>query len=146
MHNLGRQEVRLIHDNIPKQRIKDNKLWIYHYLNAPENDWNSFYSFAELEFFQEDFEVLNLWGSAKTLHPWTVLVVRFLRPCGRVKVFGSLTTPASSLTTMTSRSSEKSCWWAAWSKSTWEERQVSCIPLVRKKAECRLSNIISILR
>ncbi|OJJ59655.1 hypothetical protein ASPSYDRAFT_57211 [Aspergillus sydowii CBS 593.65] len=85
VHNLGRQEVRLIHDNIPKQRIKDNKLWIYQYLNAPENDWNSFYSFAELEFFQEDFEVLNLWGSAKTLHPWTVLVVRFLRPCGRVK-------------------------------------------------------------
>ena len=79
VQNLGRQEVRLIHDNIPKQRINDTKLWIYQYRNAPENDWNSFYSFAELEFFQEAFEVLNLWGSAKTLHRWTVLVVRFLR-------------------------------------------------------------------
>ncbi|KAL2869824.1 arylamine N-acetyltransferase family protein [Aspergillus lucknowensis] len=79
VQNLGRQEVRLIHDNIPKQKLKEPKLWIYQYRNAPENDWNSFYSFAELEFFQHDFEVLNWWTSAKTLHRWTVLVVRFLR-------------------------------------------------------------------
>jgi hypothetical protein len=79
VQNLGRQEVRLIHDNIPKQKLKEPKLWIYQYRNTPENDWNSFYSFAELEFFQHDFEVLNWWTCAKTLHRWTVLVVRFLR-------------------------------------------------------------------
>lgn len=79
--NLGAQEVRLVHDLIPKQhrRSADDRLWIYQYRNGPDKEWNSFYSFAEVEFFQEDFEVMNWWGSAKTLHRWTVLVVRFLR-------------------------------------------------------------------
>ncbi|KAL2792940.1 hypothetical protein BJX66DRAFT_234110 [Aspergillus keveii] len=93
VQNLGRQEVRLIHDHIPKQRLKEPKLWIYQYRNAPENDWNSFYSFAELEFFQHDFEVLNWWTSAKTLHRWTVLVVRFLREGENVQFSRNLSLP-----------------------------------------------------
>lgn len=81
MKNLGTQEVRLVHEFMPKQhqRSVDSKVWIYQYRNGAEKEWNSFYSFAELEFFQEDFEVMNWWGSAKTLHRWTILVVRFLR-------------------------------------------------------------------
>jgi arylamine N-acetyltransferase len=77
--NLGAQQVRLLHDTIPKQQLQSPKLWIYQYRNGPDKEWNSFYSFGEIEFFQEDFEVMNWWGSAKTLHRWTVLVVRFLR-------------------------------------------------------------------
>ncbi|KAL4932074.1 uncharacterized protein BDV17DRAFT_214569 [Aspergillus undulatus] len=77
--NLGRQEIRLIHDNIPKQRlIKDPKMWIYQYRNGPEDDWHSAYSFAELEWFQEDVDVLNLFAHGYTQRR-TVLVVRFLR-------------------------------------------------------------------
>ncbi|KAL3951702.1 hypothetical protein ACCO45_013419 [Purpureocillium lilacinum] len=79
VQNLGPQQVRLVHDNIPKQRLRGPKLWIYQYRNGADREWNSFYSFAELEFFQEDFEVQNWWTSVKTLHRWTVLVVRFLR-------------------------------------------------------------------
>ncbi|KFH44949.1 N-hydroxyarylamine O-acetyltransferase-like protein [Hapsidospora chrysogenum ATCC 11550] len=71
--------VRLVHDYIPKQRLRGPKLWIYQYRNGEDREWNSFYSFAELEFFQEDFDVQNWWTSARTLHRWTVLVVRFLR-------------------------------------------------------------------
>ncbi|KAL2845657.1 hypothetical protein BJY01DRAFT_180324 [Aspergillus pseudoustus] len=93
VQNLGRQEVRLIHDNIPKQKLKEPKLWIFQYRNAPENEWNSFYSFAELEFFQHDFEVLNWWTSAKTLHRWTVLVVRFLREGEDVQFSSNPTLP-----------------------------------------------------
>ncbi|KAJ9357521.1 arylamine N-acetyltransferase 2 [Paecilomyces variotii] len=77
--NIGRQEVRLIQDYIPRQRFPEPKLWIYQYRNGPEQEWNSFYSFAEMEFFQDDFEVMNWFTSAKSLHRWTVLVVRFLR-------------------------------------------------------------------
>ncbi|KAL7941253.1 arylamine N-acetyltransferase 2 [Trichoderma barbatum] len=77
--NLGNQDVRLVHDVLPKQRLSEPKVWIYQYRNGPEKQWNSFYSFLELEFFQEDFEVQNWWASAKTLHRWTVLAVRFLR-------------------------------------------------------------------
>lgn len=77
--NLGSQDVRLIHDVLPKQRLMKPKVWIYQYRNGLDKEWNSFYSFLEVEFFQEDFEVQNWWASAKTLHRWTVLVVRFLR-------------------------------------------------------------------
>ncbi|KAE8153823.1 arylamine N-acetyltransferase 2 [Aspergillus avenaceus] len=79
IQNLGPQQVRLVHDNIPKQRLKDPKLWVYQYRNGADREWNSFYSFAEIEFFQEDYEVQNWWTAAKTLHRWTVLLVRFLR-------------------------------------------------------------------
>lgn len=77
--NLGSQEVRLIHDVIPKQRLREPKQWIYQYRNSADREWNSFYSLVEVEFFAEDFEVLNWWAPAKTLHRWTLLVVRFLR-------------------------------------------------------------------
>lgn len=77
--NLGSQQVRLVHNNIDKQQLSEPRLWIYQYRNGPDKDWNSFYSFPELEFFQEDFEVQNWWACAHTLHRWTVLVVRFLR-------------------------------------------------------------------
>ncbi|WZH48414.1 arylamine N-acetyltransferase 2 [Fusarium acuminatum] len=79
VQNLGSQKVRLIHEHIPKQRARGPKLWIYQYRNRIDQDWNSYYSFSELEFFQEDFEVQNWWTAAKTLHRHTVLVVRFLR-------------------------------------------------------------------
>lgn len=77
--NLGSQQVRLVHDMMPKQRLREPRVWIYQYRNGAEKEWNSFYSFAEFEFFAEDFEVQNWWASAHTLHRWTVLVVRFLR-------------------------------------------------------------------
>lgn len=77
--NLGSQEVRLVYGVLPKQRLLEPKVWIYQYRNGADKPWNSFYSFLEVEFFQEDFEVQNWWASAKTLHRWTVLAVRFLR-------------------------------------------------------------------
>lgn len=85
VQNLGPQEVRLVHDNIPKQRLREPKLWVYQYRNGAADEWNSFYSFSEVEFFQEDFEVQNWWTSVKTLHRWTILVVRFLREGEPVK-------------------------------------------------------------
>ncbi|XWW92236.1 hypothetical protein V2A60_000159 [Cordyceps javanica] len=78
--NLGSQQVRLVHDGIGKQQLNQPRLWIYEYRNDPDGAWNAFYSFPELEFFQEDFEVQNWWACAHTLHRWTVLAVRFLRP------------------------------------------------------------------
>lgn len=86
IQNLGAQEVRLIHTNIPQQLLREPKLWVYQYRNSAKEEWNSFYSFAEIEFFQADFEVQNWWTSAKTLHRWTVLVVRFLRKGEPIKL------------------------------------------------------------
>lgn len=83
--NLGSQQVRLIHDMMPKQQLREPRVWIYQYRNGADKEWNSFYSFAEIEFFAEDFEVQNWWASAHTLHRWTVLVVRFLREGDSIK-------------------------------------------------------------
>ncbi|KAL6691362.1 arylamine N-acetyltransferase 2 [Trichoderma pleuroticola] len=76
---LGSQDIRLVYDVLPKQQLLEPKVWIYQYRNGADKPWNSFYSFLEVEFFQGDFEVQNWWASAKTLHRWTVLAVRFLR-------------------------------------------------------------------
>ncbi|KAJ5795842.1 uncharacterized protein N7518_004382 [Penicillium psychrosexuale] len=57
--NLGSQELRLVYDNMPKQTRKEQKVWIYQYRNAADKPWNSFYSCAELEFFQDDFEFIR---------------------------------------------------------------------------------------
>lgn len=77
--NLGAQEVRLIYDNMPKQTRKEQKVWIYQYRNGAEKPWNSFYAFAELEFFQEDFEVMNRFTSWDAVQKKSFVVVKFLR-------------------------------------------------------------------
>ncbi|CAG7965402.1 unnamed protein product [Penicillium olsonii] len=77
--NLGAQEVRLIYDNMPKQTRREQKVWMYQYRNGVEKPWNSFYSFAELEFFQEDFEVMNRFTSWDAVQKRSFIVVKFIR-------------------------------------------------------------------
>jgi hypothetical protein len=77
--NLGAQEIRLIYGNIPKQTRLEQKLWIYQYRNGATKDWNSFYSFGEFEFFQDDFEVINRYTHWHTLTLKNVWVVKFIR-------------------------------------------------------------------
>jgi arylamine N-acetyltransferase len=84
--NLGSQQVRLVRDVLPRQQLCDPQAWIYQYRNGADREWNSFYSFVEVEFFLQDFEVMNWWASAHTLHRRTVLAVRFLRDGEPVKL------------------------------------------------------------
>jgi hypothetical protein len=77
--NLGTQEVRLIYGNMSKQTRLEQKLWTYEYRNGPEKDWNAFYCFGELEFFQDDFEVLNTFTSWEAYEKGNMWVVKFLR-------------------------------------------------------------------
>lgn len=82
--NIGTQELRLTRDFLPTQteRTPGLERWIYQYRNAPQNPWNSFYSFSDaFEFSPIDFEAMNFYTSA---HPQSfqtrqVLVVKFLR-------------------------------------------------------------------
>ncbi|PWY67884.1 arylamine N-acetyltransferase 2 [Aspergillus heteromorphus CBS 117.55] len=67
--NLGLQEVRLILDHLPKQRLRGPKYRIYQYRNGPDKEWNSFYSFTETDCF----------ANHQGLHRSTVMVVRFLQ-------------------------------------------------------------------
>ncbi|KAF5490891.1 Arylamine N-acetyltransferase [Colletotrichum fructicola] len=82
-NNLGTQQIRLAKDWLPTQahRVDSSKQWIYQYRNNPSQPWNSFYAFAEIEFLQPDWGVVNHWMST---HPDSnqvrnLLVVKFLR-------------------------------------------------------------------
>ncbi|KGO42339.1 Arylamine N-acetyltransferase [Penicillium expansum] len=77
--NLGSQEVRLIYDNLPKQTRKEQKVWIYQCRYAADKPWNSFTSFAELEFFQGHFEVMNRFTSWEAVEKHRFVVVKFIR-------------------------------------------------------------------
>lgn len=80
--NLGTQEVRLIYGTIPQQLEQTQRLWIYQYRNGKDKDWNSFYAFPEMEFFQADFEIMNFFTSqsrSPNFQTSTVLIIRFLR-------------------------------------------------------------------
>lgn len=44
-----------------------------------EKPWNSFYAFAELEFFQEDFEVINRFTSWDAVQKKSFILVKFIR-------------------------------------------------------------------
>ncbi|KAL6856404.1 arylamine N-acetyltransferase 2 [Trichoderma novae-zelandiae] len=66
-NNLGSQEMRLVHDVLPKQRLLEPKVRIYQYRNGTNKPWNFFYSFLEVDFFQEDFEVQNWWAKGEPL-------------------------------------------------------------------------------
>ncbi|PYH95684.1 arylamine N-acetyltransferase 2 [Aspergillus ellipticus CBS 707.79] len=90
IQNLGLQEIRLVRDTIPKQRLIDPRFWIYQYRNGPDKDWNSFYCFTEAEFFREDFEIMSCFANSTGMHRYTVMVVRFIREGEDVKLFQNL--------------------------------------------------------
>lgn len=77
--NLGTQEVRLIRGSMAKQSRPEREVWIYQYRNNASKEWNSFYSFTEVEFFQDDFEVMNRFTSWDALQKGNRWVVKFLR-------------------------------------------------------------------
>ncbi|KAJ5151614.1 hypothetical protein N7492_009909 [Penicillium capsulatum] len=79
IQNLGTQEVRLIRGTMAKQTRPENKVWIYQYRNDPTKDWNSFYCFTDIEFFQDDFEVMNRFTSWDALQKGNRWVVKFIR-------------------------------------------------------------------
>jgi arylamine N-acetyltransferase len=92
VQNLGSQEVRLVHGNIPEQIDKSQKLWIYQYRNSVDQPWNSFYSFPELEFLLQDFEVMNWYtgGNPHSFQTFTVLIVKYLRRKGENHIHGKV--------------------------------------------------------
>lgn len=81
--NLGAQQIRLVRDWLPSQahRSEASKLWLYEYRNGEDKEWNSFYAFAEIEFLQTDWGVVNYWicNHPDSNQVRNLLVVKFLR-------------------------------------------------------------------
>lgn len=94
--NLGTQQIRLVKEYISTQTHRPDhhhdggdpdrhKLWVYQYRNTPQAEWNSYYCFAETEFMQMDWEVVNWWTSTseRSLQTHRPLCILFLRRPGR---------------------------------------------------------------
>ncbi len=82
--NLGTQEVRYVYEPIPQVAARPHSgrqnFWFYQYRNSPAKEWNSFYYFAETEFLEQDFHVINYFTSlATTFQRLNVIVIKFLR-------------------------------------------------------------------
>ena len=85
--NIGSQQMRMVHGSIPLQTTgtegedENKKLWIFQNRNGTDRPWNSFYSFPEIEFFQQDFEHLNFFisRSPDSFQTYRMLIVKFLR-------------------------------------------------------------------
>lgn len=81
-HNLGTQDIRLIKTILPFQTKGSlGPRWVYQYRNGADQEWNSYYAFAEFEFTEPDFEVMNCYvstmpGSFQTRAPVIVLFLR----------------------------------------------------------------------
>jgi arylamine N-acetyltransferase len=83
--NLGSQQIRLIHEDIP-QFATDNRFWIYQYRNGADREWNTFYCFQETPFLHQDFDIMNYYTSTSpsSFQTSTILIVRFLREKDRI--------------------------------------------------------------
>lgn len=68
--NIHPQEMRLVWEHFPKTATHAPKLWTYQVRTAPTAEWKPTYVFTELEFFQEDFEVMNFWVSQNPKSPF----------------------------------------------------------------------------
>ncbi|THC96213.1 hypothetical protein EYZ11_004291 [Aspergillus tanneri] len=84
--NLGTQEVRLIRDRLPLQTRSDQPYWIYQYRNGADMDWKALYCFSELEWFPEDFDVINRYATWDALGRGNVVVVKFMRNDGNTNM------------------------------------------------------------
>ena len=74
--------IRLIYDHIPDTTNKapDQRLWIFQCMSAPTERWKNLYSFTELEFLPQDYEIMNYWTShsRKTFFTFKVVAVKYL--------------------------------------------------------------------
>ncbi|CAG8109101.1 unnamed protein product [Penicillium salamii] len=78
--NIGTQELRLLYGSMPGIADNQRDIWTYQFRNGPDQPWKSGYAFHELEFFQQDFEVMNFFTSQSPSCFLTarLLVIRFL--------------------------------------------------------------------
>ncbi|RAL17563.1 arylamine N-acetyltransferase family protein [Aspergillus homomorphus CBS 101889] len=68
-------EMRLIYDTIPEFVDRTQKVWIYQIRHSPDSIWMPMYSFSEVEFLPQDFEVMNFATSQRRTSWFTQTLV-----------------------------------------------------------------------
>jgi arylamine N-acetyltransferase len=74
------QTLKLEYKALPKHTDQEQRVWVYSSKKTPEDEWLEEYAFNEIEFFPEDFEVMNLstMTSRGSFFTQTVLCVKSL--------------------------------------------------------------------
>ncbi|KAJ5261409.1 arylamine N-acetyltransferase 1 [Penicillium angulare] len=85
--NIGTQELQLLYGSMPGLLEGQDKLWTYQFRNGIDQPWKSAYVFYEIEFFQSDFEIMNLYTSHS---PSCFLTSRIKISRTEEKVFGKV--------------------------------------------------------
>lgn len=73
--NVGEQEIRLVHGNIPDLTDPRQRLWQYEHRNKSNDAWIPTYCFTELEFTPSDFMIMNHFTSTHRTSWFTTMVV-----------------------------------------------------------------------
>ena len=86
VQGISPAEMRLVHENIPENEDRNQRLWSYQHRKDPQAEWVSKYCFTELEFLPADYEIMNFWTSQspKTLFKQQVLAVKMLMEHGEL--------------------------------------------------------------
>lgn len=77
---IAPQMLKLEYKPLPMHSDPAQKVWVYVHKRNPEDPWLDAYAFNEIEFFPEDYEVMNLstMTSPKSFFTQTVLCVKAL--------------------------------------------------------------------
>ncbi|OBT69237.1 hypothetical protein VE03_01988 [Pseudogymnoascus sp. 23342-1-I1] len=57
---IHQETIRIIRTGLDGNEDPDQKVWVFQHRLNPDNSWRNCYCFTELEFWPEDFEVMNL--------------------------------------------------------------------------------------
>jgi arylamine N-acetyltransferase len=83
---IGAAATRLVKRNIPQNSDRGQELWVYEHRSDPHSEWLAMYSFSEVEFLPEDYEMMSFWTSRsrKIYFTYRVVVVRMVMEEGEV--------------------------------------------------------------
>ncbi|RAH43265.1 arylamine N-acetyltransferase family protein [Aspergillus brunneoviolaceus CBS 621.78] len=73
--NIAPSEMQLIYDTLPEFVDQTQKVWIYQVRYARDSTWMPMYSFSEVEFLPQDFEVMNFATSQRRTSWFTQTLV-----------------------------------------------------------------------
>lgn len=79
-------EMRLIRSKLPEHTDVNQRMWIYQHRQTPDDKWTPMYCFTEVEFFPQDYEMMNFWTSQsrKCFFTYAIVLARILMEKGKL--------------------------------------------------------------
>ncbi len=86
------QSLRLEYKNLPQHTDPSQRVWVYSYRENDHAQWKEAYSFVEIEFFPQDYEVMNLstMSCPQSFFTQTVLCIKVILNAESMEIDGVL--------------------------------------------------------